>query len=308
MRVGEADRILMATPDFSDRLRRYLPGGEWTDLVIIDSAGGMMEGLGTVHATATYVRDGGRPAYIKCIRQRGESAGVETKVIAGPKRLERLAERIGDLKATKAMPVAEVLSVDLAQDLPALVVAMERVVPLVTMIQEGAVSRETAVQLLRALASSQCKDWIHFDICPKNVGVSATRGVVFIDLDSLYPVGANINISVPAFKPHRASPAVYAKCVDVAIGNGNYDRSFLSQKHDAELLLLAAECCLGLYAEDSLTEESVDEWVDSSHASDAEKEFWRKELKTLANGTKPDPIATAKRLEALKLDAAIVQP
>lgn len=228
----------------------FLPAGEWQDVQIIDDARGMMAGRFAVMARATWLRDGGQPAFIKYIVAATGSAGSSTQSLAGEERLERIAERLRAISdAGNNIPIVRLLEVRLIEDTGGLLIAMEAVRPLHDLIVEGRSDVGTAIAVLEALDPPRSPvDWIHYDICPRNVATRTSGEIVLIDVESVYlaPTPASVfNVSVPGWKPFRAPLALVRQVLEAQAASPILPSALARRKHSYEVLLTATECILG---------------------------------------------------------------
>lgn len=251
----------------------------------------------TIHATATWVRAGGVQAYLKCVVARGASAGPDTKRIVGADRLDRVRERLLQARAVPGLPLVRLLVVERLDTLPGLLIGMERVRPIHADLNAGRLSHDLSVKVLRSLSARACGGWVHFDICPRNTAITASDTCVLIDPESLYRVEQSaVAVSVPAIK-NRAPRPLADECVDAAV-RGDLSAELARRKHDAEVIVLAAECSLGLLGE-NISRQYVDEWCSSSSAPIQIREFWRDALLSLAALDVAEPSQLADTLAAL---------
>lgn len=253
---------------------------------------------GAIHLTADD-GDTGEELYLKCVPVRGESAGSQTGSLAGANHLIQRRTRVQEGQKTSG-PIVTVPYVDFVGDPSWLVTAMERLQPLHKLIEAGGTDAAFAVALLRTLAAEYCDGWFHYDLCPRNLAVRADGAVVFIDIDSYFPLseGDEVNISLGAHKLWRVPPDLRAKC-RLGFELGQIDRDAALRKHDCEVILVAAECCLGLYSRDFDAVE-IDPWCDASHAEQDIRDLWKHELHLLCANGKAEPARVAAGLQALR--------
>lgn len=269
----------MNLDDVFKRLIASLPGGEWADVQRVGAIGMMREKA--VHATATWTREN-LPAYLKVIPTRNDSAGRNTRKLVGRPRLVRLQERLSRVREARPSGVVRLLHVEYMDGVDGLVIAMEAVRPLRDKIN-GSANVQLSTQVLRELRSEVVSPWIHFDICPSNTGITQLGDCVLIDVDSLYECSdEDVHVSYMACKP-RFSPKIREKLV----GQGELvSRELATDKHNAEVILLAAECCLGPL-ECSFDVEGVKKFCDEANADPGLVETWRSILLRTAEGEAP---------------------
>lgn len=247
--------------DIVNRVLDVLPAGEWRDVEILQDPGGMMAGHNwALLAKARWLRDGGRDAFLKYIVPASESAGEKTELVVGKDRLARLADRLNELHALQSkLAVVPLLEVRLVEETGGVLIAMERVEPLHNVIAEARSNIATAIGVLEALDTTNASPrWHHFDICPKNMGVSTAGAIVMIDVESIYfEQNDAFGVSVPAWKRFRA-PAPLVSEVDDAFAE--LPRATADRKMSFEALLVATECILGLFKATALTSEYLRAW------------------------------------------------
>jgi hypothetical protein len=265
-----------------------LPAGEWADVKILNQPPGMMAGRNwAILAKAKWLRKGGRAAFVKFIIPAGSDAGLDTEMVTGRERLKRLCERlqsIGSLGGT--VPLVPLLEVKLTAK--GLLIAMEEVRPLHEIIERGE-SYSLSLRVLRDLDPEiqGRASWLHFDICPLNIGVLHNERCVLIDVESFYlEEGDRYDVSVPAWKSFRA-PQFLREEVASKLAGGTTDRSLAIKKVGFEVALAAAECVLGPLppSRGEFDESLLDQWTKAAVSSDPAVAFWRKELRsTLRTG------------------------
>ena len=271
-----------------ERLRRLLPAGEWTDLEEIPKQGMMATSYDALLARATWLRRGGVRAFVKCIWSAPRSAGATTQFVLGPKRLARLAERLGDLRdAGGDIPVVPILKVSLVDGGKALLLIMEAVVPLNEHMERVGADISLARDLIDRLYPSRGDRWHHFDVDPMNIGIKDETSIVLIDPDSLYlRTNGCFDITLPAWKQWRSPNALEDKIMNT-IAEG-LSPELAAEKQAYETLLAAAECSLGHPADfdyaDSQTE-GLEHWLDQRAEDNPElADFWRRHLIPLLSG------------------------
>lgn len=285
--------------DFADQLMEALPAGIWAELTPRDAGGMMAHEGGAVHFTARWI-PGNRPSHLKCFPSRGESASATAASLVGHERLVRLRARLERLRNQRQPFVVDIFAVEELNNPPALLVAME----LVTQLRDRPPDAALAHQVLEQLGTRDDQTaWIHFDICPKNTGITADNRLVLIDPDSMYQVeGPQVGISLPAFKSWRL-PIVILRELQQALSSGLGLPLHLAQKkHNAEVIVLAAECCLGWSGR------PLEEWVANSNASPELRTFWDKELASLLQGRVDSPLRVLDRLRKVSRSTSASAP
>lgn len=233
-----------------DRFVAALPAGEWAALRVLNKSegDGVMAGRDwALLAEATALRYGGRDAFLKCIVAATTSAGDQTNMMTGRQRLERVRDRLGAIaRMSPPVPLVEILECRFLDGFDALLIAMERVTTLHALIEEKRAGSELALQVLRRLAPESPDLWHHLDVCPKNVGVTKSGTVVYIDVESMYVGnGAMFELSNLFGKWFRFPGPIHNTIRDdlqrnrnrMTVGVGAVKQAF-------DLALLAAECSL----------------------------------------------------------------
>src|SRR5438309_2344061 len=92
-----------------------LPAGEWAEVRALNKTPGMMAGHNwAIFAKAKWLRQGGKPAFIKFIVRAGSEAGSDTQIVTGPDRLEGVFDRLIRLqKLGDAVPLVQLFDVRL---------------------------------------------------------------------------------------------------------------------------------------------------------------------------------------------------
>lgn len=281
--------------DARDRFLTSLPAGEWSEVHVIEEPIGMMAAH-AVHATAVRVRDGKR-AYLKCILGRGDSAGSTTRQLAGSTRLARVRSRLEAARLAQ-VPLVEILALEEIFEPSGLLIAMASVTPIHELVCTGVADPTLSARVLSELASAVCGGWIHYDICPRNTACTDDGCCVFIDPESLYCAKDDlIDVSLPAFKFHRTPDQLAMECQDAAFG-GSLSEVMAAKKHDAELIVLAAECSLGLFSE-NFCPLAVERWCAGAPVSEPHRRLWREVLLKLADGEVVDPLALSAQVAVI---------
>lgn len=231
-------------------LRTVLPAGEWSNVKLV-SAGGMMQtGNWAVLATADWQRRGGVPAFIKFIQAAGPGAGRDTLLVTDPSRLKHLEQRLAEIRRNNRIPLVPILELRMIFD-KGLLIVMERISILQTLIDENKADLALAVKLLNGLdhSSADVHAWHHFDVCARNIGIRANGAPVFIDIESVYLADrGQIPVTLPAFKPWRLPGRLKEEVLSSTIQKGqeiHLPASLALRKFRCEVILAAAECCLG---------------------------------------------------------------
>ena len=301
---GSADMGSEMITDKEEAFLRALPAGEWQVQHIHRKPGGMMEKT-SVHANALWLRYN-RPVYLKCIEERGSSAGPTTGLLAGTERLEARQTRLVDAAHSNG-PLVPLLHVDFIGNPRWLLIAMEPVTTLSSLITESIPNARLAIDVLEQLANAKCNGWFHFDICPSNTGVLRNGKLVFIDPESYFPLSGDDNrVSIGAHKAYRVPAPILEQC-RIAFGKGTFSHHTVTCKHDAEIILLAAECCLGPFNRSRLDESTAAEWCRLSAAPSILCSFWEQQLAQLCQRANPNPLAVANALRALEQNGDKVQ-
>jgi hypothetical protein len=297
--------------EVSEQFLRALPQGEWSQVQVVEVPGMMSKR--TIQADAEWEKAGGVPARLKCFLVRDESAGPESQLVVGRERLERLERRLGHAKETAPSSLVRILHVGFMDGFAGLLLAMERVTPLTELIAANKLGPSHAAQVIEQLAYDSAS-WVHFDICPGNTARTNAGDFVFIDPDSFYLAEGNfVEITYPALK--NRLPHSFLARIRAGLGEkGLMDVALARQKHDSEVVLVAAECCLGPLEVTPLAAGHVQEWIDESQYGNRVTDPIKVALLDICGGETPDmeilasalkhaaaePMAAAKRGSIIK--------
>ena len=272
-----------------------LPAGEWAEVRLLSNQPGMMAGRNWAHfARAKWLRGGGKPAFIKMIVPASPSAGRETDFVTGKARLKALSERLRKIQMLGSrVPIVPLLEIGLTD--AGLMIAMEDVRPLSELIEKGQ-AYDFSTRVLSDLDPAG-KDWMHFDICPMNVGVSGNGKCVLIDVESLYVAeGGSYKISVPAWKPFRVPEALKDAVEKKLLAGFDFDKDFAMRKVRFEVALVAAECVVGPMEPGNVLDRSViEEWFRKSDQSDPAVAFCKAEMLQALQNADIRPLAEIKK-------------
>ena len=290
------------TGDLKVDLFALLPAGEWASVQILNQAAGMMASRNwAILAKAKWLRGGGKPAFIKFIIPAGPQAGRSTLMVTSDTRLQDLHNRLLRLQQVgDAVPIVPLLEIRHTDD--GLLIAMEEVTPLEELIERGE-AYDLSQRILQDLdpETDAAHRWLHFDICPRNIGVLPSGRCVLIDVESLYlEEGNRYRVTVPAWKPFRA-PRQLVDDVNDKLEKGAIDRVIAARKVRFEIALAAAECVLGPLTPErgNLDRALLESWFSVADPSDPAVAFWRQELFPAVDRGDVRPIAElCKGLEA----------
>lgn len=274
-------------------LAEHLPAGEWADIHVLTPAGLMAHREWAVFARARWLRGGGKPAFVKFVVPAGSGAGDTSVVLTGSPRLARLKDRLLALRALEtSIPLVPLLDVQLTEE--GLLIAMEEVTPLQSLIERG-LAYDLSVRLLRDLDPEKpgAPRWLHFDICPQNIGVLSSGRCVFIDVDSMYLEDQErFDVSAFVWKPFRAPQQLED---EVAEGCRAQDigRDIANRKVRFEVALAAAECILGPIPprRSHFDQTALDTWGASADTDDPAVRFWLAEMQSALVTGDTRPIA-----------------
>lgn len=281
----------------TDEIFNYLPAGEWKDVEVVSIPSSMMRDR-AVFLKARSVRRAGQLEFIKCFVKAGKDAGSSTKNLLNADRLKRLHERFQWLlKNDGCFPIAKVYDCLFYNE--ALVVSMEVVRPLSEIILANKGGIENAISLLSTLDPDRniLRDgWVHFDICPNNLGVDGNGNIVLIDHDSIYKIEERgFLVTTPACKDWRLPNNIYYGIIkDFQTQNNCLEPDQLKEKVYAEIALVAAE--LSLQSEPSIIGQFADEWVprwldDYTEVNAQLADVWRRVFNALFSRTELVPFS-----------------
>jgi hypothetical protein len=272
-----------------ERFVASLPAGEWAGLRVLNKAegDGAMAGRDwALLAEATSLRHAGREAFLKCIIAATSSAGSETHLMTGRQRLERIRERLGVIaRMSPPVPLVEILECRFLDGFDALLIAMERVTTLHALIGERRAGSHVALELLRRLEPASPGLWHHLDVCPKNLGLTKSGGIVYIDVESLYVGNGSVfelsNLFGKWFR--LPEPVNEALGEDLRLNHNRMSVGAGALKQSFDLALVAAECSLNGVPEffgDNITVAWLEAMVDEADASTKPlARFWAQQLR-----------------------------
>jgi hypothetical protein len=289
-------------------IRELIPAGEWADVRPLNRPVGMMANHNwAIFAKAKWLRQGGRPGFIKFIVLASSHAGPDTQMVTGDQRLNAVEARLHQLQElADSIPLVPLFDVRLTAK--GLMIAMEEVEPLRSVIERGE-AYDLSLQVLKDLdpEADDRPRWLHFDICPMNIGVTSSGQCVFIDVESFYLADqGHFSVSVPAWKTFRA-PKTLIDEVGQELGQqqGKVMQVTGMRKQRFEIALAAAECVLGpLLSKQFLDEPQLKSWLASSDSNDPAVAFWTRELTKMVSVDDIRPI----RDIASDLEAALRTP
>lgn len=265
-----------------------LPAGEWGALRVLNKSegdGAMAKRDWALLAEATALRHGGRESFLKCIVAATQSAGDDTHQMTGRRRLERIRERLTAIaRMSPPVPLVEIFECRFLDGFDALLIAMDRVTTLDSLIEQHQAGPDVGLRVLRRLTPATPGLWHHLDVCPKNVGVTKSGDVVYIDVESLYVGnGSLFELSNLFGKWFRLPAPIYDAVGDDLQRNQNQMTIAAgAMKQAFDLALLAAECSLNgvppLY--DGITETWLQVMIDEAdEQAKPLAEFWAQRLR-----------------------------
>lgn len=292
-----------------------LPLGDWAGLKRVEAGEGLMATrFGATLARAVHVRSGGTPAFLKILPCATDSAGPQTQDALAADRLRRLEQRLKSVASEgERIPVVRMLEVRLAEGEEYLLIAMERLEMLQSRLERGQACLSLAIRLLKRLAPEDAS-WVHFDVCPRNIGVDDTGVPWLIDPDSVFLLDdGGVRASGLFCKPFRAVQSVFRRVVE-SQRSGDFDIEILRVRQAMEVAIAAAECALGQEAAIPSRQHHVDEWLPSwlesarRGAPDLVAVFESHITPAIAACSRVDLNALAIALENFKRSAAASQP
>lgn len=282
--------------DLLAELLKRLPAAEWTNIRPISPGPSLMSEYRTVFAEATWLRGGAKQVFLKCIWASADSSSDSADDLDSPKRLKAICERAQNIKSFgSSIPIVPILDIRIIEP-GILVQTLERVDIVADLIEQNKVSVELAVSILRNLAiryQASNPTWIHFDICPRNVGVTKSGQVVFIDIESCYlGDGKGISITSLLTKEHLLYASLRDSLLEDYTGSPTPVCALptLVKKYEFEVALVAAQVTLGFPTYPNYPTNSAEEWLnpwlqEAAKANPELSEFWQKclEKETVLN-------------------------
>lgn len=277
-----------------DEFLHALPAGEWANARPLEDNIGIMARR-AVRATATWARKG-IPVFLKCTPVSREGVSSFTGLLTDPNRLEGIRLRLTRAQLTSG-PLVKLHYVDwIGEDEKWLLIAMDPVQPLSEALTASVPNTTLAISVLRTLAVARCDGWFHFDICPSNTGVDVSGRVVFIDPESYFELRPRSNVSIGLAKWMRLSPLL-RRALRNQPDETTVPRELAEAKHNSEVLLLAAECCLGHFNRQEFNEQCIRDWCRDPACDPRLQEFWLPHLLEACAGDALDLAALSDTLE-----------
>ncbi|KXZ29348.1 hypothetical protein AYB33_17460 [Leptospira santarosai] len=261
-----------------------LSAGEYRNIVRSPASGSMMDNFPVVFATAESVRNPEKRYFIKCIWSADQYAGENTRLITNEARLTRIYEDL----TKAALPEREIPIVDLVElrflnNNSALLIIMEALIPLRELIEKGELSRTNVGEFLRSFSKTKGgkHDWIHFDICPKNLGLNSKKEFRLIDLDSYYEAKeGKFEIKTLAYKRVNVMKQLNDEIFAGSVGKVEFTNALI-KKFRLEVCLCAIQICAGKLFEYPGPVYNLEEWFwDWLNCQQDQplniKEFWKR--------------------------------
>ena len=158
-------------------------GSDWEPLDWLPAEGAMAIAGLAIHCRATSPT---MTVHVKVYLPVGPNDPPPNKKRGSPERIARLHSRFQELEADNAIATVPIRA--LHQVHGALIVVMEAVTIIKQLFADDANTLRTETP--RALRDLDTKErWLHFDVCPKNVGRSSDGNFCYLDLESMYRIG-----------------------------------------------------------------------------------------------------------------------
>tara|TARA_R110002072_G_scaffold291182_2_gene459176 strand:- start:796 stop:1698 length:903 start_codon:yes stop_codon:yes gene_type:complete len=275
-----------------DRLTEALNrvGGGWATPVAQKPDGAQARAGRVSHYRSS---NGSRRAHIKVYLASTEDDDKEDIKQASPERLARLKERFEAITAHPEIAAVPILDMSLHEE--ALIVVMEQYTPLSQVFGAGTQLPDVrAANALRELNTNE--EWLHFDICPKNVAIDNEGRCFYLDLESVYLIGAGgADISTPMLKVHRTPEELRARLHKEIQSGGVVSRDLAVEFQNYQLARLALE----IHFDQSLVGHNPAHMRTQIPANVAQGEFPSCFDTFFADGTAPAPLVLATQLESV---------
>ncbi|EKR65767.1 hypothetical protein LEP1GSC036_2634 [Leptospira weilii str. 2006001853] len=261
-----------------------LPAGEYRNVMRFIPSGSMMGDFPVIFANAESVRNPQKRFFIKCIWVADQNAGDNTKLVTNATRLHRI---YNDLKnatlAEKKIPIVDLAELKFLENDSALLIVMDLLTPLKQLIEEGKISKSKVREFIRVFANTNEEklDWIHFDLCPKNLGVNSKNEFRLIDLDSFYKAKeGKFEVKTLAYKRCNILKSINDKIIERSDDEKYYSIELI-KKFKLEICLCAIQIWAGELFRYPGKVYNLEEWFwawlnSLPNKSQSEKAFWKK--------------------------------
>ena len=262
-------------------------GADWGPVEWLAAEGAMAAVGLAVHCRAT---SPDLSVHVK-IYLHAESHGPSDYLRQGSaERIGRLFERFEELKDDDGIATVRIHGLHKSDD--GLIVIMDRVTLIESLFDKDPDGlRADTPRALRELDTHQM--WLHFDVCPKNVGRTQGGDFCYVDLESIYRVGERkVVVSEPLTKEHRIPSQLVAELVaDLGSGDG-LSRELAERFQNHQLARLAMDMCAG----NELVGSDVESFLVNGKLDHAD--MWDKEFVQLVKRSQaPDPQLLAIAIE-----------
>ncbi|WP_236716046.1 hypothetical protein [Leptospira interrogans] len=150
-------------------------------------------------------------------------------------------------------------------------------------IEEGKIGKDNVGEFIRVFANANEEkfDWIHFDLCPKNLGVNSKNEFRLIDLDSFYEAkDGNFEVKTLAYKRCNILKSINDKIIERSDDEKYYSIELI-KKFKLEICLCAIQIWAGELFRYPGKVYNLEEWFwawlnSLPNKSQSEKAFWKR--------------------------------
>lgn len=249
-----------------------MDSSEWGDISVLEQSNALNESRGwSIRARATWKRASFPTLHIKYTAAR-RHGGKTTRIYTDDAHLKRVLSTIHKVQSVRA-PIVETPVAYITPHDESLLLAMESVQTLGDALDTRTTDDGTAVSVLERFLLPHETSWAHFDIHPQNAGLNDAGLPVLLDLDSLVDLDDLTSLQ-PGWMLHRVPVSLQRRVTACVSGREQFSRSLIVEKHNAETIVLAAECALGRLPADGtvhhLDAALVERWVQECPRSEHE--------------------------------------
>lgn len=262
-------------------------GSEWGTLEWLEAQGAMAIAGLALHCRVSSPK---LSVHVK-IYLRAEPHGDSSYLRQGSvERIARLHQRFQELMKDDEIENVRIRGLRYSDD--GLIVIMDHVTIIESLFDQDPEGLRTEVsRALRELDTHQL--WIHFDICPKNVGRTSEGTYCYLDLESIYRVGeSRVPVSEPLTKLHRIPGELIQLLATELNASGGLSPELAERFQNHQLARLAMD----MFAGDELEGADVEEILTRAQLDHAD--MWHENVVQLVKrGQAPDPKELADAIE-----------
>ena len=271
--------------DIENALRTI--GDGWGPLEEV-TMGGMMENYGlALHYRA---RSPELSVHIKVYLPSGSGESLGHQRTGSPTRHARLRGKFESLQSNQGVSTVPIRLITFLCD--CLIVVMDKVSSVGELLEHDTLAAQAdAPTALRQLDTRG--RWMHFDLCPDNVGRASDGQYCYIDLESVYEVGESGSVvSEPVTKVERLPDNLRSELEQQFTSKGGLSAEFAERFQNYQLARLAMDMCAGRI----LRGANISSLADTAPLN---RSFWDRHFVSLAaQDAAPSPSELADAIES----------